>query len=109
MFVKSKLHGVNADQRQYYRAIPHKIRAFTKLIFDFFDKEAIGPVHFAADYFANRSTHQTSNPLVYKSVLIGSCCIRYDDQRVKFIGPDFACLEWLLNCGSTSVTMSVSI
>ncbi|KAI6213159.1 Prolyl-tRNA synthetase [Aphelenchoides besseyi] len=31
---------------------------------------------------------------------------RFSFDRVRMLGPDFACLEWLMNCGATTVQMS---
>lgn len=31
---------------------------------------------------------------------------RFHFERVAALGPDFACLEWLMKCGSTRVEMS---
>ncbi|VDK60384.1 unnamed protein product [Anisakis simplex] len=31
---------------------------------------------------------------------------KFEPDRVEVLGPDLACLEWLMECGSTQVTMS---
>ena len=31
---------------------------------------------------------------------------RYREERVKELGPELACLEWLMECGCTEVPMS---
>jgi len=35
-----------------------------------------------------------------------ACASRYKFERVTTLGPDFACLEWLMKCGATSVNMT---
>ena len=59
-------------------------------------------------YWRRRIANRWANQLVllFLHILLIKYECRYQPGRVEVMGPDFACMEWLMNAGATSVLLS---